>query len=95
MTLPPVGVVIDWEPVTNAFPGTSLPVTVVGYQVIVERVKPQPVRVFDVTLPATVTAVTVPDEFIEPNADYKIEVLAIEQSLNQTITESSFKTSRL
>ena len=61
MTLPPVGVVIDWEPVTNAFPGTNLPVTVVSYQVIVERVKPQPLHVFDVTLPATVTEVTVPD----------------------------------
>jgi hypothetical protein len=95
VTLPPVGVIIDWAPVTNAFPGTTLPVTVVGYQVIVERVKPQPLLVFNVTLPATVTEVRVPDQFIEPNADYKIEVLAIEQSLNQTITESSFKTSRL
>ena len=85
-------VVIDWDPVTQPYPGTSLPVTIVGYQVIVERVKPKPLLAFNVTLPATVTRVTVPAEFIQANADYKFEVLAIEQSGNQTITESSFKT---
>jgi len=90
--LPTVPVVIDWNPVTNAFPGTNLSVTVVGYQVIVERVKPRPLLVFNVNLPATVTQVTVPAEFIQANADYKVEVLAIEQSGNQTITESGFKT---
>jgi hypothetical protein len=36
--------------------------------------------------------VTVPAEFIQANADYKFEVLAIEQSGNQTISENSFKT---
>lgn len=85
-------VVIDWNPVTQAYPGTALPVTIVGYQVIVERVKPKPLVAFNVTLPATVTRVTVPAEFLQANADYKFEVLAIEQSGNQTITESSFKT---
>ena len=85
-------VVIDWDPVTDAFPGTNVPVTVVGYQVIVERVKPGPLLAFSVSLPATATQVTLPAEFIQANADYKVEVLAIEQSGNQTITESSFKT---
>ena len=75
---PSVPVIIDWDPVTDAFVGTDLPVTIVGYQVIVERVKPQPLLVFSVTLPATVTQVTVPGEFIQANADYKFEVLAIE-----------------
>jgi len=69
-----------------------VPVTVVGYQVIVERVKPGPLLAFSVSLPATATQVTLPAEFIQANADYKVEVLAIEQSGNQTITESSFKT---
>jgi hypothetical protein len=85
-------VVVDWDPVTGPFPGTSLPVTIAGYQVIVERVKPQPLLIFSVFLPATVTKVTIPGEFIEANADYKFEVLAIEASGNQTITESSFAT---
>jgi len=85
-------VVVDWNPVTAPFPGTNLPITIGGYQVIVERVKPQPLLVFSVHLPATVTRVTVPAEFIQANADYKFEVLAIEESGNQTITESSFTT---
>lgn len=85
-------VVIDWEPVTQPYPGTSLPVSVVAYQVIVEREKPKPLIAFNVTLPASVTRVTVPAEFLQGNADYKFEVLAIEQGGNQTITEGSFKT---
>jgi hypothetical protein len=84
--------VIDWNPVTQAYPGTALPVKIAGYQVIVERVKPTPLIKVDVTLPATVTQMTVPAEFLQANADYIIEVLAIEASGNQTITEGSFKT---
>jgi hypothetical protein len=85
-------VVIDWDQVTSPFPGTTLPVMIGGYQAIVERVHPQPLLVFSVFLPAAVTEVTVPPEFIEANAEYKFEILAIEQSGNQTITESAFST---
>ncbi len=91
---PTLPVVIDWDPVTGAFPGINLPVTIVGYQVIVERVKPQPLLEFSVNLRATITRVTVPAEFLQANAEYHFEVLAIEQSGNQTITEGSFKTTR-
>jgi hypothetical protein len=86
-------VLIEWKPVKDPFPGTNLPVTIVGYQVIVERVKPQPLRVFSVDLPATDKPhVTVSPEFIQANAEYICEVLAIEASRNQTISECSFKT---
>ena len=85
-------VVIDWEPVTDPFPGTDSVIDIVGYQVIVERVKPQPLVVYSVNLPATVTQVTVSPEFIQANADYNFEVLAIEASGNQTISEGNFKT---
>ena len=85
-------VVIDWAPVSTPFPGTDSPVTIVGYQVIVDRVKPQPLRVFSVDLPAAVTQVTVSPEFIQANAEYTFEVLAIEAGGNQTISVSSFKT---
>lgn len=85
-------VVISWEPVTDPFPDTDLAVDTVGYQVIVERVKPQPLLVYSVTLPASVTEVTVSPEFLEANADYNFEVLAIEASGNQTITEGFFVT---
>ncbi len=85
-------VVIDWEPVTDSFSDTQPGVNVVAYQVIVEQVKPQPLRVFSITIPAATTQVTLPAELIQANAEYKFEVLAIEVSGNQTITESTFKT---
>jgi hypothetical protein len=91
---PKSSVVVDWDPVTTPFPGTTLPVTIAGYRVIVERVNPLPQIAFSVSLPATVTKVTVPSEFIQANAAYKFEVLAIEASGNQTITEGSFTTTQ-
>ena len=38
------------------------------------------------------TSVSVPPEFLEPDAEFKFEILAIEESGNQTITESTFFT---
>ena len=58
---------------------------------IVER--EDPLRVFSADLPASQTSVTIPPEFLEPGVKHKIEVLAIEQSGNQTITEVPFKVS--
>lgn len=75
----PNNTVVRWEPVADP-PGSEI----VGYQVIVEG--------FSVELPATATSVTVPPEFLEPGTEYSFEVLAIEESGNQTITESFFKT---
>jgi hypothetical protein len=89
---PTAPIAIDWEPVANPFPGTASAVNIVGYQVIVEQVKPQPLRVFSVNLQPTVTEVTVSPEFLQPNAEYIVEVLAIEASGNQTISEGEFKT---
>ena len=84
-------VVILWEPVVNPFPGTWLPVEIVGYQVIVEREEPS-LLVLSIDLPAWATQVTVPWEFLEPETEYKFEVLAIEKSGNQTISEREFET---
>ena len=79
--------VISWNPVTgppDGFP--DLPITIVGYQVIVGS--------FQVTIPATTTPlqVTVPPEFVAslPGGENLFEVLAIEAGGNQTITEGSF-----
>ena len=38
------------------------------------------------------TSVTIPPEFMEPGMDYKVEVLAREESGNKTITEVEFET---
>lgn len=78
-------ITIRWDPVTGS--AEILPnehVEIVGYQVIVDT--------FQVTLPASSTKVTVPREFVkslEPG-EHQFEVLAIDVSGNQTITEGSF-----
>ena len=88
----PDDVVIFFDPVVDPFPGTYLPVEIIGYQVIVEREEPSKL-VFSVDLPASAPQqVTVPWEFLEPETEYKFEVLAIEESGNQTISESEFET---
>ena len=77
--------VIGWNPVTEGINGQ--PITIVGYEVIVESD-----QVFDVHLPGSATQITVPAEFLEPGTDYLFEVLAIAAGGNQTITEGCFST---
>ncbi len=76
---------IEWAPVTSPPPGfPNRPIVISGYQVIVES--------FQVTLPPSATRVTVPPEFVAALApgSHAFEVLAIEQSGNQTLTEGTF-----
>jgi hypothetical protein len=82
-TVPEADVVARW----NAG-GQPAGVNIVGYRAIVER--ESPLRVFNADLPASVTSVTIPAEFLEPGIEYKLEVQAIEKSGNQTISEISF-----
>jgi hypothetical protein len=65
-------------------------VEIVGYQVIVER--EDPLRLFSVDLPAGARTVKIPAAYLQPGVDYKVEVLAIEASGNQTLTELDFET---
>jgi hypothetical protein len=81
----PNSITIHWAPVTG--PAAILPdggVTIAGYQVIVES--------FQVTLPATSTQVTLPAQFAASlgSGEHLFEVLAIDASGNQTITEGAF-----
>jgi hypothetical protein len=97
-TVNPDNTKIEWESVTNKVnPGTGqcggAVSEIVGYQVIVER--EDPLRTFSVDLPASATDVAVPPEFVESGTEYKFEVLAIEVSGNQTISESFFCTDPL
>jgi hypothetical protein len=48
-----------------------------GFQIIVEREAPEPLVEFAVELGSDATSVVLPDAFIEPNAMYKFEVIAI------------------
>jgi hypothetical protein len=75
--------VVEWEPVT-----TPVGIDIASYQVLVTR--ENPLRVFSADLPATARTMPIPSEFLEPKTKYKVEVLAIEASGNQTLTEVAF-----
>lgn len=98
---PALPVVIMWEPVTHKLDttsatgecGDSTDIVIIAYEVIVDLEESDPSQSFDIILPADATQVTVPAEFIIPGAEYSFEVLAIEESGNQTITEAFFTTS--
>jgi len=69
---------------------------IIGYQVLVEReteLKALPVVTLDVMMPPTATRLRVPPGFLRPETEYSWEVLAIEQSGNQTLSSSTFTTS--
>ena len=90
----PNATLVSWEPVTKTIDGKD--VTIVGYQVIVEKNVEQMHTqgfahpVFSVYMPASARSVSVPREFMEAGAPYKFEVLAIETSGNQTLSSGEF-----
>ncbi len=91
----PDGLVASWSPVTEDIDGN--PVNIIAYQLIVEAdVAPHPTRIgsigLSVYVPATVTSVEIPSELLEPDTEYEWEVLAIEESGNQTLSSSAFTT---
>lgn len=63
-------------------------VEIVAYRAIVER--EDPLRVFSADLPASVTSVTIPSEFLESGTEYLFELQAIEASGNITFSEVHF-----
>ena len=82
----PDDTVIEWETVPDP-PGSRI----MGYVVVVEKDEGR-LEVFQVNLPRSATSVTVPPEFMRPGTAYKFEVLAVEKSGNQTISEREFET---
>jgi len=87
--------VVRWSPVTQTITGEDA--TIIHYQVIVEvDEEPHPnaigKRAMNIYVPASVTSLTVPNEFLEPSTAYKWEVLAIEESGNQTLSTTEFTT---
>ena len=63
-------------------------INIIGYEVIVEEAESE--RRYTINVPADVTSVTVPPEFLDLGDEFQYEVLAIEESGNQTITEEEF-----
>lgn len=94
----PDDIVVSWAPVTQTTAlhspqrtcGPDEACTIVGYQVIVTRT--DPLRIYSVDVPPEITSITVPPEFLDPGTEYELEVLAIEESDNQTISIIFFET---
>jgi hypothetical protein len=87
---PDAPLVIEWEPVPDPDPPSSV---IESYHVVVEKDEDdERLRVWTVDMLATDTTVTLPVGFLEPGKDYKVEILAIETSNNKTITEVEFST---
>jgi hypothetical protein len=86
---------VSWNPVTETIDGGD--VNIIAYQLIIEKDE-EPHRHMigkiglSIYFPATLTSTTVPTGFLEPGTAYKWEVLAIEESGNQTLSSSSFRT---
>lgn len=94
-TVPTEGLVMSWEPVTQTIDGR--PINIIRYQLIVEKnetVHPHAIGKMGLSmyLPASVTSLTIPSEFLEPATPYLWEVLAIEESGNQTLSSGEFTT---
>ncbi len=84
----PGNTLVTWLPVPNP-PGS----TIAAYQVTVtQELDVFPKRVFSVHLPAGTTSVKVPSAFMQHDAEYEFEVLAIEEGGNQTIHAGAFTT---
>lgn len=86
---------VSWGPVTSTLDGG--PVNIIAYQLIIEKdIPPHPHMIgkfgLSMYLPPSVTTLAIPREFLEPGTAYKWEVLAIEESGNQTLSSGAFKT---
>jgi hypothetical protein len=86
---------VSWDPVNTTIDGAQA--TIIAYQLIVEKDEsPHPHMIgkigLSMYLPASVTSITIPREFLEPGTPYKWEVLAIEESGNQTLSSAAFRT---
>jgi hypothetical protein len=95
VVMPTDGFSVEWEPVTETTDGN--PVTLSGYEVIITKVEHDDphgfsLPVYDVHLGPEKTLLSVPPEFLEQDTLYELEILAIEESGNQTITVSFFMT---
>ena len=89
----PESTTLEWEPVA---PANGSPI--IGYQVLVVQedtdLPALPTIALDIIMPPTATSLTVPSGFLQPDTEYEWEVLAIEESGNQTLSSSFFVTTQ-
>jgi len=63
-------------------------IDIVGYRVIATR--EDPLRVYQVELPASARSVPIPAAFLQSGTEYELEIQAIEESGNWTFSTSTF-----
>lgn len=93
-------IVIAWDPVALThpllgYPQNSPEISINNYEVVVEAEVEladgeEFTSVLSVILPPDVTEITIPQEFLAQSDTFKYEVLAREESWNQTAIESCF-----
>ena len=84
---------VEWKPVTTSQDGR--PINIRAYQVWVNKENHEDDHGFsrpnfDIHLDADATSIVVPAAFFDPASIYEIEVVAIEESGNQTIGGASY-----
>jgi hypothetical protein len=94
-TIPTTGQTANWQAVTETIDGD--PVSIIAYQIIIEKVGDPHQHMIgkmglSIYLPAATTSIAIPDGFLEAGTDYAWEVLAIEESGNQTLSSGTFST---
>ncbi|MDX1515759.1 MAG: hypothetical protein R3288_02910 [Woeseiaceae bacterium] len=96
---PGEAVIISWPAVTRTHPDLGSPrnsgdIVIVNYEVVVETDLEidgeEFTTVISVIVPPDVRSMTVPAEFLAQSDEFKYEVLAREESWNQTAVESCF-----
>ncbi|MGI9203607.1 MAG: hypothetical protein ACR2Q3_06335 [Woeseiaceae bacterium] len=92
-------IVITWPEVTMSHPDVNgggasvqppVPVEINNYEVVVEVLNDEIDALFTMQLPPDVNSVSLPQEFTDLGTEFKYEVLAREESFNQTAVESCF-----
>jgi len=90
ITSPADGASVGRENVVARWTPAAQPagIDIVGYRVIVTR--EDPLRVYQVELPASARKVPIPAAFLQSDTEYELEIQAIEESGNWTFATSFF-----
>ena len=93
--VPVEDLLVSWSKVEKTIEGSD--VDIISYQLIIEKDETPHQHMIgklglSMYLPASVTQITIPKEFLEPRTNYKWEILAIEESGNQSLMSSQFST---
>jgi hypothetical protein len=90
ITSPADGATVDRDGVVASWQAPPEPpgIDIVGYRVIATQ--EDPLRVYQVELPASARSVPIPAAFLQSGTEYELEIQAIEQSGNWTFNTSFF-----